>query len=77
MAVAYVPDFSQASFTCIVAPDGECTDHLRLPNLLRRKNSFRPEDKLLKVFITLMFISLYIYFIISSNSRISVIRKPI
>ncbi|KAL1140288.1 hypothetical protein AAG570_000220 [Ranatra chinensis] len=48
MAVAFVPDFSQASFACMVSQDGECTDYLRLPNLLKRKNSFRPEDKVLK-----------------------------
>ncbi|XP_054274705.1 transcription elongation factor SPT6-like isoform X1 [Macrosteles quadrilineatus] len=48
MAIAYVPDYSQAAFACLIAPDGECTDHLRLPNLLKRKNSFREDEKLLK-----------------------------
>ena len=49
MGVAYVPDYSQASFACMVAPDSECTDYLRLPHLLKRKNAFREEEKLQKV----------------------------
>ncbi|XP_073971663.1 transcription elongation factor Spt6 isoform X2 [Rhodnius prolixus] len=48
MALAFVPDLSIASFTCMISPDGECTDYLRLPHLLKRKNSFRQEEKLLK-----------------------------
>lgn len=53
MAIAYVPDYSQAAFACLIAPDGECTEHLRLPNLLKRKNSYREEEKILKVFLVL------------------------
>lgn len=49
MGIAYVPDYSQAAFACLIAPDGECTDHLRLPHLLKRKNSFREDEKILKV----------------------------
>lgn len=49
MAIAYVPDYSQSAFACIAAPDGDITDYLRLPHLLKRKNSFRNEEKLLKV----------------------------
>lgn len=48
MGVSYVPDYSQAAFACIVAPDGECTDYLRLPHLLKRKNSFREDEKVMK-----------------------------
>lgn len=48
MGLAYVPDFTQASFACIIAADGECTDHVRLPNLLKRKNSFRQDEKMMK-----------------------------
>ncbi|KAG8306071.1 Transcription elongation factor SPT6 [Homalodisca vitripennis] len=48
MAIAYVPDYSQAAFACLIAPDGECTDHLRLPHLLKRKNSYREDEKILK-----------------------------
>lgn len=48
MGVAYVPDLSQAAFACIVGPDGECTDYLRLPNLLKRKMSMNKEDNIMK-----------------------------
>lgn len=48
MGLSFVPDLSQAAFACVIAPDGECTDHLRLPNLLRRKNSFREDEKIMK-----------------------------
>ncbi len=49
MAIAYVPDFSQAPFLCVVAPDGECIEYKKLPNLLRRKNSFREDERAMKV----------------------------
>lgn len=49
MGVAYEPDLSQASFACMVAPDGEVTDYLRLPSLLKRRNGYREDDKLQKV----------------------------
>lgn len=45
MAIAYVPDLAQAAFTCIVAPDGECTDYLKLEHLLKREKSFREDEK--------------------------------
>nr|CAD7453944.1 unnamed protein product [Timema tahoe] len=48
MGLAFVPDYSQAAFACIVGPDGDVTDHLRLPHVLKRKNSFREEEKLQK-----------------------------
>ncbi|KOC62723.1 Transcription elongation factor SPT6 [Habropoda laboriosa] len=48
MGLAYVPDPSQAAFTCIISPEGECTDYLRLPHLLKRKNSFRENEKMMK-----------------------------
>ncbi|XP_012233466.2 transcription elongation factor SPT6 isoform X2 [Linepithema humile] len=48
MGLAYVPDYSQAAFTCLVAADGECTDYLRLPHLMKRKNSYREDEKLMK-----------------------------
>lgn len=49
MAVAYVPDYTQSAFACIAAPDGDITDYLRLPHLLKRKNSFREDEKMMKV----------------------------
>ncbi|XP_031850226.2 transcription elongation factor SPT6 [Nomia melanderi] len=48
MGLAYVPDQSQAAFACIISPDGECTDYLRLPHLLKRKNGFRENEKMMK-----------------------------
>ncbi|XP_044731246.1 transcription elongation factor SPT6 isoform X2 [Chrysoperla carnea] len=48
MGVSYVPDYSQAAFACIVGPDGDVTDYLRLPHLLKRKNSFREDERKLK-----------------------------
>ncbi|XP_026284387.1 transcription elongation factor SPT6 isoform X1 [Frankliniella occidentalis] len=48
MGLAYVPDYSQAAFACIVAPDGEVTDYLRLPGILKRRNGYREDDKLQK-----------------------------
>jgi transcription elongation factor SPT6 len=52
MPVAYVPDYSQAAFACVVGPDGDCTHYLRLPYLMKKKNSFRTEEKLQKVLFT-------------------------
>lgn len=48
MAVAYVPDYTQSAFTCMSGPDGDITDYLRLPHLLKKKNSYRQEEKMLK-----------------------------
>ncbi|XP_065172067.1 transcription elongation factor SPT6 isoform X2 [Atheta coriaria] len=48
MAVAYVPDYSQSAFTCIANHDGEISEYLRLPHLLKRKNSYRDDEKRLK-----------------------------
>ncbi|CAH1116319.1 unnamed protein product [Phaedon cochleariae] len=48
MGLAYVPDYTVSAFACISAPDGEITDYLRLPHVLKRKNSFREEEKMLK-----------------------------
>lgn len=48
MGLAYLPDESQAPFACIVSPDGECTDFLKLPHILKRKNSFRESEKIMK-----------------------------
>lgn len=51
MAIAYVPDYSQSAFACMAGADGDITDYLRLPHLLKRKNSYRDDEKLLKVII--------------------------
>jgi hypothetical protein len=52
MAVAYAPDYTRAAFACMVGPNGDCTHYLRLPHLMKRKCSFREEEKLQKVFFT-------------------------
>ena len=48
MGIAYVPDESQPSYACIVEPNGECTEILKLLNLLKRRNSLKESDKVLK-----------------------------
>lgn len=48
MGLAFVPDFSIAAYACLIAPDGECTDYLKLPHLLKKKNSYRDSDKIAK-----------------------------
>uniref|UniRef100_A0A336LY91 Transcription elongation factor SPT6 n=1 Tax=Culicoides sonorensis TaxID=179676 RepID=A0A336LY91_CULSO len=48
MGVAYVPDYSQAAFCAIAAPDGDITDYLRVPHLLKRKNAHREDERELK-----------------------------
>jgi transcription elongation factor SPT6 len=48
MGVGYVPDYTQSAFCAIVNVDGEVTDYLRLPHLMKRKNSNRADEKLLK-----------------------------
>ncbi|XP_058061525.1 transcription elongation factor SPT6 [Anopheles bellator] len=45
MGVAYVPDFTQSAFGAIIAPDGEVTDYLRIPHLLKKKNAYRESEK--------------------------------
>ena len=52
MGLAYASDFEQAPFACIVAPDGECIEYKKLPNLLKRKNSYREDERLAKVSCT-------------------------
>jgi transcription elongation factor SPT6 len=49
LSIAYVPDFAQAAFACVVGPEGDCLEFIRLPNLMKRKNGWREEDKLQKV----------------------------
>lgn len=49
MAIAYVPDYTQSAFACIAGTDGDITDYLRLPHLLKRKNSYRDDEKTVKV----------------------------
>ncbi|KAI4456284.1 transcription elongation factor spt6 [Holotrichia oblita] len=48
MAIAYVPDYTQSAFACMSAADGDITDYLRLPHLLKRMNSYREDEKMMK-----------------------------
>ena len=45
MALSYVADQDQATFGCLVSPDGECSDHIRLEHILKRSNSHREMDR--------------------------------
>ena len=45
MAISYTSDMEQASFGCLVNVDGECSDHIRLEHILKRKNAFRDIDR--------------------------------
>lgn len=49
MGIAYAPDHSTAAFAALTAVDGDVTDYLRLPNLLKRKNGWNQTEKILKV----------------------------
>ncbi|CAG5108685.1 Similar to Spt6: Transcription elongation factor SPT6 (Drosophila melanogaster) [Cotesia congregata] len=48
MGISYVPDSYEAAFAVMVAPNGDVVDHLKLPHLLKRKNSYNETEKLLK-----------------------------
>lgn len=48
MGLAYVPDHTQAAFCAVTNADGEFTDFLRVPHILKRKNSYHPDEKTLK-----------------------------
>ena len=45
MAISYTSDLEQASFGCLVNVDGECSDHIRLENILKRKNAWKDIDR--------------------------------
>ncbi|XP_017852674.1 transcription elongation factor SPT6 isoform X2 [Drosophila busckii] len=45
LGLAYDPDQSVAAFCAIASPEGEITDCLRLPSILKRKNSHNSEEK--------------------------------
>ncbi|XP_065344159.1 transcription elongation factor SPT6 [Cloeon dipterum] len=46
LSIAYVTDMDQAAFASVIGPQGECVEFLKLPGLLKRKNSRRDEDRL-------------------------------
>lgn len=48
MGIAYVPDHSQAAFGVLINHDGDVTDYIRLPYILKRKNTNNKDEKALK-----------------------------
>lgn len=48
MGLSFPQDETQISYACIVAQDGDCTDFLKLPYLLKRRNSTKESDRLMK-----------------------------
>ncbi|EDW66387.1 transcription elongation factor SPT6 [Drosophila virilis] len=49
MGLAYDPDQSVAAFCAIASPEGDISDYLRLPSILKRKNSYNAEEKAQKL----------------------------
>jgi transcription elongation factor SPT6 len=41
----YVEDLDQAAFGCLINVDGECSDHIRLQHILKRKNASKGMDR--------------------------------
>lgn len=49
LGLAYDPDQSVAAFCAIASPEGDISDYLRLPSILKRKNSHNNEEKAQKM----------------------------
>nr|XP_017089700.2 transcription elongation factor SPT6 [Drosophila bipectinata] len=49
LSLAYDPDQSVAAFCAITTVEGDISDYLRLPNILKRKNSHNAEEKTQKL----------------------------
>ncbi|XP_037932436.1 transcription elongation factor SPT6 [Teleopsis dalmanni] len=49
MGLAYTPDYSQAAFCSVITVEGDVSDYIRLPNILKRKNAYRAEEKIQKM----------------------------
>jgi transcription elongation factor SPT6 len=41
----YVEDLDQEAFCCLINVDGECSDHIRLQHILKRKNASKGMDR--------------------------------
>lgn len=48
MALAYVPDYTQSAFCALARPGGFVEDYLKVPHILKRKNSYRTDEKVMK-----------------------------
>ncbi|EDV92238.1 GH24153 [Drosophila grimshawi] len=49
LGLAYDPDQSVAAFCAIASVEGDISDYLRLPSILKRKSSHNPEEKAQKL----------------------------
>ncbi|EDX17242.1 GD16791 [Drosophila simulans] len=49
LGLAYDPDHSVAAFCAVTTVEGDISDYLRLPNILKRKNSYNLEEKAQKM----------------------------
>ena len=49
LSIAFVPDYEQAAFACLVNYDGEPLDYLRVQNITKYKTAFKESDRLEKV----------------------------
>ncbi|KAH8396371.1 hypothetical protein KR222_009297 [Zaprionus bogoriensis] len=49
LGLAYDPDQSVAAFCAVASPEGDISDYLRLPSILKRKNSHNTEEKAQKL----------------------------
>ncbi|ODM97896.1 Transcription elongation factor SPT6 [Orchesella cincta] len=45
LAIAFVNDYEQAAFACLVSPDGEPLEHLRLQSIIKNKKAFKESDR--------------------------------
>lgn len=45
MGVTYLPDWEVAGFAAVVDGDGEMTDFIRLPHIMKRKNAWKDVDR--------------------------------
>jgi len=45
LSIAYVPDFNQTAFACIVSHDGEPADYIRLQSILKSVRSYNETDR--------------------------------
>ncbi|CAL8073118.1 unnamed protein product [Orchesella dallaii] len=49
LTIAFADDFDQPAFACLVSPDGEPLEHLKLQNLIKSKKSYKESDRLEKM----------------------------
>ncbi|CAL8137322.1 unnamed protein product [Orchesella dallaii] len=45
LSIAYVNDYEQAAFACLLSPDGEPLEHLRLQSIIKNKKAYKESDR--------------------------------